>query len=524
MPGHPFAISMPPRSAGLPGFRFTRRRARGPMFLTTLSARLMAILPMILLSVSAASCSRDAGTAPTSRSLAVRVSFADCVGARATRVGVALAPSASRDAGPADLRGSGQPITEMTGRAIAIEGANERLDDTRTIGLGPDDERFRLPLSVRPTVYPAEYRVEIEARGVRESEGASTEFGLLYAGAGATVLEDGVGSQPVEVVLVEVVPHLGIEVGEGGVVLTWNEVVGALGYRVRETRTGGSTDFETTALTMTFTFDTAVEQRTYRVSAILPGGRTGAFSEPFGNEGPARGQLDLTVVDAVSGDPLAGAVATLGTRSASTDASGFVRFSDLPPGVYGLGVTQTGYVTNTREVEIVGGLTTTVRVALTVPIESGYRLVLTWGAAPRDLDSHLLTPEIEGLAYHIDYDARGSATAAPYALLDLDDQDGNGPETTTIVQSFAGSYAFYVHNWSGQTGQDAPLAGSGAQVALYDATTLLATVVVPEVGEGIWWNVLTLDAVAGTFEVVNELGSAEPEGAPRSARAKAPPR
>ena len=76
----------------------------------------------------------------------------------------------------------------------------------------------------------------------------------------------------------------------------------------------------------------------------------------------------------------------------------------------------------------------------TIKLPSGEtRLVLNWGSQPGDLDSHLLTPEIEGQNYHISYSNRGSANSAPYATLDTDDVNGYGPETITIKQSFSGT-------------------------------------------------------------------------------------
>ena len=62
------------------------------------------------------------------------------------------------------------------------------------------------------------------------------------------------------------------------------------------------------------------------------------------------------------------------------------------------------------------------------------RMVLNWGEAPPDLDSHLLTPIIDGNTYHIYYSNTGNYEGPPYAKLDTDDTNGYGPETITISQ------------------------------------------------------------------------------------------
>ena len=48
------------------------------------------------------------------------------------------------------------------------------------------------------------------------------------------------------------------------------------------------------------------------------------------------------------------------------------------------------------------------------------------------MDSHLLTPEIDSVNFHIYHSYKGDSTAAPFVVLDLDDIDGFGPETISI--------------------------------------------------------------------------------------------
>ena len=94
--------------------------------------------------------------------------------------------------------------------------------------------------------------------------------------------------------------------------------------------------------------------------------------------------------------------------------------------------------------------------------------MLNWGLYPRDLDSHLIGKDAAGNEHHICYynktaaitvtpvaTASGSAydeNAQLYDLrLDVDDTDGEGPETTSIYHGNTTDpvYKFYVRNYSG---------------------------------------------------------------------------
>jgi hypothetical protein len=92
-------------------------------------------------------------------------------------------------------------------------------------------------------------------------------------------------------------------------------------------------------------------------------------------------------------------------------------------------------------------------------------VMLTWGATPSDLDSHLTGPG----GIHVYFSSMGSKTTAPFAELDTDDTTGFGPEITTITKLDAGTYRFSVHNYSGQAA--GPIQASGAVVNLVVART-----------------------------------------------------
>ena len=69
----------------------------------------------------------------------------------------------------------------------------------------------------------------------------------------------------------------------------------------------------------------------------------------------------------------------------------------------------------------------------------------TWGADPRDLDSHTRSANI-----HVSFDDQGSLFTAPYISLDTDARFSYGPESTIFMPGvFDGKYCFYVSKFAG---------------------------------------------------------------------------
>ena len=135
------------------------------------------------------------------------------------------------------------------------------------------------------------------------------------------------------------------------------------------------------------------------------------------------------------------------------------------------------------------------------------RMVLNWGPTPRDMDSHLKTPQIEGEVYHLMYNNRGSTDSAPYATLDVDDTDGYGPETMTIKQPFSGTYVYYIYQYS-STGS---LQESGASIQIFNSPTCDGErIQVPKEGSGRYWYVCNIDGDSGDIIVVNQVQNSEP--------------
>jgi hypothetical protein len=117
---------------------------------------------------------------------------------------------------------------------------------------------------------------------------------------------------------------------------------------------------------------------------------------------------------------------------------------------------------------------------------------------------------IEGNTYHIYYGSQGSATTPPYAILDIDDVTSFGPETTTIYDLFSGEYHYYIYNYS----QSPAITTSNAVVQIFNESGLLHTLQVPTSGEGLYWDICTLNGNNGNISIINQITTTEPGNAP----------
>jgi hypothetical protein len=200
----------------------------------------------------------------------------------------------------------------------------------------------------------------------------------------------------------------------------------------------------------------------------------------------------------------------------TTDLNGDFFLTNIPPGTYTLLAIMTGsYYDAPLIVVSIGGQTKTYTVLMSPVLLSGQiRIVLTWSndaSDPPDLDSHLYTPTIGGSTHHVYYGNIGSVAAAPYATLDVDDRDWSGPETTTIQDSYDGTYEYRVHQypWPGGGGYPADVGNlwrSDAVVRVYDSAGLRYTFNVPPrayLTDTRWWHVFTYtyDSATGTGRI-----------------------
>lgn len=140
------------------------------------------------------------------------------------------------------------------------------------------------------------------------------------------------------------------------------------------------------------------------------------------------------------------------------------------------------------------------------------RIVLTWGANPNDLDSHLIGITSDGKKAHMYY-ANKVITNSQGDVefeLDVDDTSSYGPETTTIYKPIDDDYDFLVYNYS--HGSDEELMKSGAMVQVYRGISNIPwyTFYVPQEA-GYCWSVFSYDGKTGKLipdgKVTKEMDS-----------------
>ncbi len=237
----------------------------------------------------------------------------------------------------------------------------------------------------------------------------------------------------------------------------------------------------------------------------------------------------VSVYDAVRGSaaPIANASVTLGNQTLQTNAQGQVTFSGLPPSPFTVNATAGNYVAASQSITLTcaaGGNLMAIALSPSNPNSGGlgagqFRVILTWGQNPSDLDSHLTGPAADGTTrWHVYY---GQKTSGDMCGLDVDDVSSFGPETVTCPRTGTtgtslrpGVYRYSVHHYSG-TGN---IGNSNASVRLEFAGGQQYRFTPPPVpsyrGPGDVWTVFELTvnsngavSMAPVDSVVNSIGS-----------------
>lgn len=223
-----------------------------------------------------------------------------------------------------------------------------------------------------------------------------------------------------------------------------------------------------------------------------------------------------TGVEGLSLDIRKGINSRTGTviETLTTGVNGTYTVDDLESGHYCIEVIDKRdtenkkYITTYFNIKILGGRVipnqnATVSTALNA---SQLRIVLDWGAYPRDLDSHLLGPTSSGNEFHVYY-GRKSYTESEEVIadLDLDDTSGYGPETTTIYNPIEGTYTFYIYNYTGSPA----MSTSGASVRVYTGNSNVPAYVfnIPLDTTGRYWTVFSYNSKTRKITPVNVVGN-----------------
>lgn len=186
-----------------------------------------------------------------------------------------------------------------------------------------------------------------------------------------------------------------------------------------------------------------------------------------------------------------------------TDQSGNFSMNNLPSGNYNVIIELTGYFTRiVNNVEVANGqIQLTPQTIVQQPAVDSYRIVLTWGSSPSDLDAHFTGPTTAGSRFHIYFSNKTPSGAS--ANLDVDDTSSYGPETVTITSLVDGTYRYSVHNYTNQTTSGGSgIASSPAKVEIYNHSGLMRSFTAPAfTGNGNAWRVFELVAYGTTVTI-----------------------
>ena len=212
--------------------------------------------------------------------------------------------------------------------------------------------------------------------------------------------------------------------------------------------------------------------------------------------------LTVMVTNALTGEPIPGALVSVSGVSARTDQQGQAQLNGLPEGEASVSVAADGYGSQDTVVSLACGEPQTVGIALLpvgdVGVASGdIRIILTWGENPHDLDSHLTGPTAShpyandtASRFHVYFANKNNCDGSPCdpdipAWLDVDDVTSFGPETITITkvggQFVPGRYRYSVYHYSGSSN----IPNSGATVKIFVGDRLVKTYRPPAPPEGV---------------------------------------
>lgn len=214
---------------------------------------------------------------------------------------------------------------------------------------------------------------------------------------------------------------------------------------------------------------------------------------------PVQRLYSVTMTHAVTGEKLEGANVVIKNRATGetvatgkTDEYGTFE-QKMEYGKYDVVFSKKDFMSakHTFEMDLTE-LPVSMNFALTPKIEE-FRIVLTWGAFPKDLDAHLAGPNPDGGNFHIWW--RNKIMIGGKNFLDVDDQRAYGPETITIYKPAAGTYSYAVHNFSGRSRRNSKdLSFSHAHVDVYANGKLQASFDAPRGMRGNVWHVFDIDA------------------------------
>lgn len=255
-------------------------------------------------------------------------------------------------------------------------------------------------------------------------------------------------------------------------------------------------------------------------ATLNPGAVVEADVVLFASDTPGVATISGTVINSLNGDGVAGATVHLAPginnrtqsyeQSTTADSSGNYSFSTVS-GSYTLTAQAENFATSYANAAAVGGIEIDNQdIAMSPGLNVGeWRIVLSWGQDPSDLDSHLYGPKDESGNFHI-YWSNKTETGTSVNL-DLDDVSSYGPETITIPELKSGTYRYWVHDYSNRNSSTSTEMSnqSAAKVIVWtnrgDGTVKAAEYNVPSGSIGNAWIIFEIDGSSGTIITRQEV-------------------
>jgi hypothetical protein len=228
------------------------------------------------------------------------------------------------------------------------------------------------------------------------------------------------------------------------------------------------------------------------------------------------GSVTGVVFDATSVDrlPVSGASVCYSDQCSVTGEDGTYLIENLPDGLRHVSASREEYYSLTEDVKIRPNEISRQDFALTPLAEITdvfMRVLLTWSETEswppdgirNDLDAHLWL-EAPDPPTHIDFTERGDCTTFPDACLEVDYQQGYGPETLAIRQLQNTVYYYGVLNYYAGYPGVPDITESQAKVRVYQEGGVFMEFSVPAVGEGDFWYVFQLISDGGTATLIEK--------------------
>lgn len=209
------------------------------------------------------------------------------------------------------------------------------------------------------------------------------------------------------------------------------------------------------------------------------------------------------VFDASTRTNISGATVCIGTVCDVTDLQGAYTLNDILAGWRTASASALDYIPLDEGLYVLGQQAVVQDFALSPPTDIGdiyMRMVLTWDPTtswpplntPNDLDANLWLEAPNPPTRITSPPDPSKCTTFPNACLEVDEQNGFGPETIVIRLLENTTYHYGVLNYNSANEGVPPIMQLDVTVRLYDDTGLVQEFHVPGSGEGDFWYVFSM--------------------------------